>query len=131
MPMKKLYKNVFFTILLTFSVLAVKAQVIEDVVNNIRAGNVPGVAKYFDNSVTITINGTQSIYSKTQAEMVLKDFFIRNQVKDFDVKQSGTAGTTSRFAIGNLATSNGTYQLYVVMKQKDVNFMLQEIRFEK
>ncbi len=129
--MKQFYKNVFITILFSFSILAAKAQVIEDVVNNIRAGNVPGVAKYFDNTVTITINNTQSIYSKSQAEMVLKDFFTRNQVKEFEVKQSGTAGTTSRFAIGNLATSNGSYQLYVVMKQKDVNFLLQEIRFDK
>lgn len=108
-----------------------KAQALEDVVNNIRSANVPGISKYFDNLVAITINNNQSVYSKTQAELVLKDFFGKNPVKDFIVAQSGTSGTSSRYAIGNLVTTGGSYNLYVVLKQKENAFVLQEIRFEK
>jgi hypothetical protein len=129
--MEQLYKRTFFTILFSLFILVAKAQVLEDVVNNIRGGNVPGITKYFDKMVAITINNNQSTYSGAQAEMVLKDFYNKNTVKDFVIVQSGSSGSTSKFVIGKLTTSGGIYQLYIVMKLKDEKYMLHEMRFEK
>jgi hypothetical protein len=109
-----------------------KAQALEDVVTYLRNGNVGLLAKSFDNIVTITVSSNQSAYSKTQAEMVLKDFFGKNIVKDFVVMQSGTApNNNSKYAIGKLTTTNGNFQLYVLMKLKDGAYLVQELRFEK
>lgn len=108
-----------------------KAQALEDVMNSVRGANVTALTKYFDNIVAITINSNQATYSKTQAEMVLKDFFIKNQVKDLEVVQSGTAGANSQYFVGKLTTSGGPYQLYVVLRMKLDHYVLQEIRFEK
>lgn len=131
--MKKLYKRALLLSIFTLlSFVVVRAQTLEDVTAQIRNGNVPAMTKYFDNIVTITITGTPSAYSKTQAEMVLKDFFTKNQVKDFTVMQTGTAPNNNcKYAIGKLTTSNGNYQLYVLLKLKEQNFLLQEIRIEK
>jgi hypothetical protein len=131
--MKKLYKNVFLTFILSiFLSMSVKAQALEDMVNYVRNSDVPSMSRFFDDIVTITMKGTQSAYSKAQAEMILKDFFAKNVVKEFVVMQNGTApNNNSRYAIGNLNTSNGTYQLYILLKLKDKNFLLHEIRFEK
>jgi hypothetical protein len=130
--MKKLYKSIFLTLLFSFSIVLVKAQTLEDVVNYIRNGDIGSMAKSFDDIVTITLNSNQSAYSKTQAEMVLKDFFGKNVVKEFVVMQNGTApNNNSRYAIGNLTTSTGTFQLYILLKLKDNAFVLHEIRFEK
>ena len=129
--MNKFYKRTLFLLIWTISVFVAKAQTLEDVVNNIRSNNVAGVIKCFDNFVTITLNNNQSVYSKTQAEQVVKDFFAKNPVKDFTVAQSGTSSATSKFAIGTLSTANGPFRLYVLMKQKDDVYILQEIRFEK
>ncbi len=70
--------------------VAAKAQVLEDVVNNIRSGNLPAITKYFDKTVAISINNNQSTYSGAQAEMVLKDFYSKNPVKDFVIMQCKT-----------------------------------------
>lgn len=130
--MGKFYKRIFFTGLLITSMLSVKAQALEDVVNGIRMGNVTAITKYFDKYVSITISNSQSVYSKTQAEMVLKDFFTKNPVKEFVVMQQGsTQGNNSIYAIGKLTTATSVHQLYVVMKTKDNHYILQEIRFEK
>ena len=76
--MKKLYKRALLLSIFTLlSFVVVRAQTLEDVTAQIRNGNVPAMTKYFDNIVTITITGTPSAYSKTQAEMVLKDFFTK------------------------------------------------------
>ncbi|MFN4246280.1 MAG: DUF4783 domain-containing protein [Flavipsychrobacter sp.] len=130
--MKKFYKRTILTILSSFIMLAAaNAQALEDVTNGIRSGNITTVAKYLDNTVSITISNNQSIYSKAQAEIVLKDFFAKNQVKDFIVKQGGPSGQNAKYAVGTLQTSNGTYQIYLVLKQKDDSYVLREMRFEK
>lgn len=129
--MEKLYKQTILTILSLFIAFAVNAQALEDVTNGIRSGNEAAVAKYFDNTVAITISNNQSIYSKAQAEIVLKDFFNKNQVKDFTVKQGGPSGDNAKYAVGTLTTSNGIYQIYLVMKLKNNDYVLREIRFEK
>jgi len=112
---------------------AQQAQVspVEDIVSAMRNSNTSTIAKYFDNIVPITINNTQSIYSRTQAEMVLKDFFNKNMPKDLTIINSGAPNNTSRFAIGDLTTSNGKYSIYILLRAKDNVFLLQEIRFNK
>jgi hypothetical protein len=131
--MKKFYKKTILIYIFSFFMFATaKAQALEDVVTYLRNGNVGLLAKSFDNIVTITVSSNQSAYSKTQAEMVLKDFFGKNIVKDFVVMQSGTApNNNSKYAIGKLTTTNGNFQLYVLMKLKDGAYLVQELRFEK
>ncbi len=131
--MKKFYKRVLITILTVFSLSAnVQAQEpLQEVVQYIRGGNVTGMAKYFDKMVGININNNQASYSSSQAEIILKDFFSKNVVKDFNVAQGGNSGTTSQYAIGDLYTSAGLYQLYVVIKMTENRFLIKEMRFEK
>ena len=132
--MKKFYKSTLFTLILTFSMFVSKGQALEDMVNYVRGGDVAAMSKFFDDIVTVTMQSTQSAYSKTQAEMVLKDFFAKNTVKEFVVMQNGTApNNNSRYAIGNLVTSTGNFQLYILLKLRtsDNSFVLKEMRFEK
>jgi hypothetical protein len=130
--MKNLYKRVLFTFSLLFVLTgAVKAQsALEDVTNGIRTGNVAAIVPYFDNIVPITINNSQSTYSRTQAEMVLKDFFSRNTPKELLVANSGTSNN-AKFVIGELTTTTGKYNLYLLLKEKEHVFYVQEIRLNK
>ena len=103
---------------------------LNDVINAIKAGNAVSVSKYFDNTVEITVNGKSSNYSKTQGEVVLRDFFANNAVKSFTVLHQGQSGG-SEFCIGTLITSNGSYRTTLNLKQKGDKQSLQEIKFEK
>ena len=130
--MKNLYKKVLLT--LSFSLLFVASQaqsVLEDVVNAIRNSNTVALEKYYDNIVPITLNNTQSAYSRTQASLVLKDFFTKNVPKDVLILNSGSATANSQFAIGTLTTSTGTFNIYILLKSKDNIFLLQELRLNK
>lgn len=131
--MKNFYKKALITILCAFFLSAtVQAQEpLQEVVQYIRGGNVTGMAKYFDKSIDININNNQASYSSSQAEIILKDFFSKNVVKEFNVAQGGNTGTSSQYAIGDLHTSTGLYQLYVVIKMNDNKFLIKQLRFEK
>ena len=103
---------------------------LNDVVNAIKAGNAASVAKYFDNTVEITVNGKSTNYSKTQGEVVLRDFFTNNAVKSFSVVHQGES-SGAQFCIGTLATANGSFRTTLNLKQKGDKQILQEIKFEK
>ena len=121
-----------FTILAAFVALSSFTIItgLNDVVNAIKSGNAASVSKYFDNTVEITVNGKSSNYSKTQGEVVLRDFFANNAVKSFTVLHQGQSGG-SEFCIGTLVTSNGNFRTTLNLKQKGDKQTLQEIKFEK
>lgn len=130
--MKNLYLRIVITLSVLFVFTGAKAQgALEDVSNGVRTGNVAAIAPYFDNIVPITLNNTQSAYSKQQAEMVLKDFFSRNTPKEFLVASSGTSNN-SKFVIGEMITTSGIkYSVYILLKEKEHVFYLQELRLNK
>lgn len=102
---------------------------IDDIINALKTGNASQIAKYFDNTVEITLPDKSNSYSRSQGEMILKDFFSNTQVKSFEVMHKGeNAG--SQYCIGTLVTSTGSYRTTVFMKQKGDKQTVQEIRFE-
>ena len=102
---------------------------IGEIISALKAGNAAQMAKYFDASVEITMPDKSNSYSKSQAELVLKEFFDNNGVRGFEVIHQGeNAG--SQYCIGTLQTKNGSYRTTIFMKQKKDAQVLQEIRFE-
>lgn len=105
---------------------------LEDMVNAVKNDRVTDIFKYFDNFVPLTINNAQSMYSRNQAEVVLKDFFDKNIPKEFDVTDNGSPDNTSKFIIGNLTATNAIkYNVYILIKLKDGNYIVQDLRFNK
>ncbi len=131
--MKTNYKRVFLLcVALCLMIPIARAQALEDVVVYVRNGNSTAMTRYFDNTVNITILGKQFTYSKAQAEMVMKDFFNKNTIQDYVVMQTGSAtDNRTKYAIGELKTSTGNFQLYILMKLMETHYLLQEIRIER
>jgi hypothetical protein len=103
---------------------------IDDVASAMRSGNAADIAKFFDTRVDLTFPDKSSNYSKSQAEMILKDFFSTNQVKGFVVKHKGENKDGSQFCIGVLQTKVRDYRARFYLKKKGDQQYLQEITFE-
>ena len=102
---------------------------IDEVLSALKAGNANQLAKYFDTRVDISLPNKSDNFSRNQAEMILKDFFASNEVKNFVVKHKGeNAG--SQFCIGLLQTRNGNFRTKLYMKQKGGQQVVQEIAFQ-
>ena len=102
---------------------------IDDVVAAIKSGNASGLAKYFDDRVDISLPDKSDTYSKTQAEMIMKDFFNTKGVMSFEVKHKGEQGG-AQFCVGELKTKQGSYRTHLFMRQRGDRQLLQEIRFQ-
>ncbi len=117
--------------LLLVSSFQSQAQSFDNIANSIRTGNASAIAANFQANVEITIKESGNSYSKSQAEMVLKDFFSKNQPKSFTVVHQGTSPEGSKYFIGTLVTTGGTFRMYVYAKASGNTFSIQEIRFEE
>lgn len=102
---------------------------IGDIISALKIGSAAGIAKNFDNTVEITLPGKTGSFSKSQADLILRDFFENNTVKGFAILHQGNNGG-SEYCIGTLATKTGNFRTTVYMKQKADRQALQEIRFE-
>lgn len=95
-----------------------------------RSGNANQLSRYFDTRVDISLPGKSDNYSKSQAEMILKDFFANNKVKNFQIKHRGENKDGSLFCVGTLQTTNGNFRTKFFMKQKGEQQVVQEMGFE-
>ena len=125
--MKMLLNLIFLSfIIICFSFIS-----LDDVISGIKKGDAAEVSKYFDNTIEITLPDKSNSYSKSQAELVLRDFFNTNSIKDFEVLQRGDNDAGSQYCTGTLQTKNGIFRTSIFLKQKGDKQLLKELRFER
>lgn len=102
---------------------------LDDVISALKTGNASELAKYVDDNIEIGLPDKTDTYSRSQALMVLQDFFSNNGVKGFQVVHKGeNAG--GQFCVGTLQTRAGNYRTTVFMKTKNGKQSVKEIRFQ-
>jgi hypothetical protein len=129
--MKNKSFTVFLFLLLVFCLKAMPTNTLESITTAIQAGNAKQLAQFFDNNVDITVYNKEEMYSRTQAELVIKDFFAKNPPSSFKIIHKGASSQGSEYAIGTLVTAVGSFRTYIYIKQKGSSYLIQEIRFEK
>jgi hypothetical protein len=102
---------------------------LDEVAYAMRSGNSGQLSRYLDNRVDISLPDKSDTYSKSQAEMIIRDFFSTNGVQNFQIKRKGESGG-AEYCIGVLQTRNGDYRTTLFMKQKGDKQLLQELRFQ-
>lgn len=102
---------------------------LDEVAYAMRSGNAGQLGRFLDSRVDISLPEKSDSYSKSQAEMIIRDFFNTNGVQNFQIKHKGENGG-SEYCIGVLQTRNGDYRTTLFMKQKGDKQLLQELRFQ-
>lgn len=103
---------------------------LDSIVEAIKAGNSSELSKHLNPTVELEILQEENIYSKAQAELLLKDFFNRNKPSAFKINHQGTKGATS-FAIGILTTSTGNFRVSIFMKSDNDKMLIHQLRIER
>lgn len=105
--------------------------VFDEIASSIRSGDAKQLSTYFGPTLDLTIINREDVYSKAQAEQVIKDFFGKNTPKSFTIIHKGSSPEGNQYAIGNLVTSTGkTYRTSFYFKNTGGKNILMELRFE-
>jgi len=131
----RLMKNLILGIVglvILITTTAAKPDILDDIALAIRSGEARSVARFFGNSVDLTISNQEDVYSKTQAERILLDFFAKNPPRSFQINHKGESKEGAQYAIGSLVTNSGTnFRTYFYIKTQGNTQVIQELRFMK
>lgn len=124
-------KYSLFLLLLLIGGNCIAIDIYEELANAIRSGDSRQVASYFSNTIDLTILNQEDVYSRAQAELILKDFFSRNSPKSFSLIHKGSSREGTLYAIGTLITLSGkTFRTSFYLKSVNGKYEVQELRFE-
>lgn len=102
-----------------------------NVASSIGKGDSKALAAYFSATIDLTVPGSEGTYSKSQAEIIVKNFFSQYPPVSFSVNQQGLSGEGSQFAIGTLKTSKGNFRTYYLMKKVASQQQINQLQFEE
>lgn len=96
------------------------------------AGDAGTLAEYFDENVELIVLDEEGIYSKAQAEQVVKKFFVDYPPKSFKLVHKGTNNDKLHYCIGNMKIGDTMYRVSFYMKQTDdERLLIQELGIEE
>jgi hypothetical protein len=123
-------KTLLSLIVASFISLSFTIDMVDDVASAIRSGNPKNISKYFIENIDLKVIEQEDIYSKQQAEMILKDFFTKHPVKSFTIAHRSTPKNGSQYIIGTLETVNGKFRVYFLNKSSGAETLIQQFRIE-
>jgi hypothetical protein len=124
-------KRLCFISLLLLSITRVSfaENIPRDLITAFKTGDASKLAGFFNQSVEITLFEKQEIYSKTQAEMILRDFFKQHPPLQFKILHQG-GKDNSKYAIGNLICETNSYRITFMIKIVGGNSYIHQLRIE-
>lgn len=117
-------------ILLAMFSFSVNGQDISGITKAIQQGDAKTLASYFSDNVDLKIPKTDGVFSKQQAELILKSFFEEGQVSDYELKHQGKSKNESYYLIGSLLKDNQHYRTYILLMKKAEKHQILEFNVE-
>lgn len=113
--------------------LPLKAQttdIIDDIFGFLRVSDTKELSKHFASTVELTILTEEDVYSKVQAEIILKNFLDKHVPASVKIIHRLNSNPNYRFGVALLNTSNGNFRTSFSMKNTGGRFQVTEIRIE-
>ncbi len=129
--MNKFLLHIIFVFLITFNISAAQNNFTSTgIVNAFRSGDSKALAVYFNPNVELLVLNKRDVYNKIQAELIVRNFFLRNKPIKFDqLHKSGEKNTF--YVVGKLRTDNEIFTVYFLVKKNHSKYYIHQLRIEK
>lgn len=119
-------------ILLTqiFNPMAYQSDIVDNLSALFKAANSKEISKNFSSSVELKVNEEEDVYSKAQAEQILRDFFNKSTPVNSAVVHLINTNPNYRFGILSLTTKTGKFRVAITLKKVTNTFFITELRIE-
>ena len=101
----------------------------DEVVIAIGTGNSKEVSKFFGDNVDMKVLDQEGVYSRAQAELILKEFLAKHPVKKCTLAHK-SAKSDSQYAIVTMLTTNGQFRVFFLSKKVANKLTIQQFRIE-
>jgi hypothetical protein len=128
------FLSLILIILLPYTIFSVSQEdekIIDEIAIAISQGNAGNLAQYFNETVDLTLPDKEGTFSKSQAELIMKDFFDKNPPDSFEINHKGSSNKGSLYAIGTYQTSSISYRSYMLLKEISGVIRITQLRIEE
>jgi hypothetical protein len=108
----------------------IQADLINDVTAEFKAGNANEVAARFNSSIDFSIADEADVYSKAQAQQILRDFFGKHNPQSASVLHVINTNPNYQIGIIALSTKSGKFRITVTFKKTSGSFLITELRID-
>ncbi|MBN2523546.1 MAG: DUF4783 domain-containing protein [Bacteroidales bacterium] len=128
--MKQLKKSLFLILcLIIISQRAFSGDIPGGIIASFASGDASKLSQYFNQTIELTFFEKEEIYSKTQAEIILRDFFAKNPPKQFKILHEG-GKESSKYAIGRYTSTSKAYRITFLLKTINSKIFIHQLRIE-
>ncbi|MDP4184938.1 MAG: DUF4783 domain-containing protein [Bacteroidota bacterium] len=107
-----------------------KAQIPDEIILSLKSGNAKTLAKHFSSNVELTVLDREDVYSKAQAEQLVRNFFEKYSPDKFFLIHQGTQEGRP-YAIGNLQSGRNTFRVSFLLRKGEGDYKIHMLRIEK
>ena len=117
-------------ILMVLPVKAIKKDIVDDLAGYLKSSSTKEMSRHFASTVELIILNEEDVYSKVQAEIILKDFLYKHKPVDARVVHRLDSNPSYRFIVIELDTENGSFRTSISLKDSGGTFLITEMRIE-
>jgi hypothetical protein len=133
------FSKIFLAVIISFTPFLIQGQdeadrekgPWEDVIAAMEKGDARALAENFSTMVDLGLPEKDDSYSKSQGEIIMRDFFRKCPPQSFDVIRTGKISEASLFAICNYIGGKGSYQVSIHLAKENGTYLITRIKFEK
>lgn len=100
------------------------------VLQAMKTGNAKELAATFIPNIDLTVKESSDVYSRAQAEQILRKFFNDHPPVDLVIEHSGVSKFGDKYFIGILRTRNGYFRTTFFLKKGEEDFQVKQLRIE-
>ena len=127
-------KNIIIGVLLllvgAFPAKATVSDIVTELTGYLKTANTREISNHFASTVELIILSEEDVYSKAQAEIILKDFLYKHKPVSATVVHRLDSNPSYRFAVIELKTENGNFRTTISLKDTAGEFLITEMRIE-
>ncbi len=102
----------------------------DQVVDAMKTGNSSELAALFIANIDLTVKESSDVYSKAQAEQIMRKFFNDHPPVDLVIEHSGVSKSGDKYFIGILRTRSGYFRTTFFLKKTESGFLVKQLRIE-
>lgn len=81
--------------------------------------------------MVVNVQGTEGVYSQSQAGLILKEFFSRYPCTSFGFTFKGKANSEGAFAIGNYQSKSSKFRVTIHVEQIGSGYRIESLSIEQ
>ncbi|MGY4384913.1 hypothetical protein ACVWYN_001947 [Pedobacter sp. UYP24] len=110
--------------------IATQTDIIDNLCANFKSANSKEIAVSFSPTVDLIVIEEEDVYSKAQAEQILRSFFNKYPPVKSTVIHRLNTNPNFRYGALSLVTKNGTFRVSITLKKTASAFFITELKIE-